>query len=100
MDKYIKAGDLLEAIFPESQENSGKTVTVWAYTLTRDDLEAVIDTLPAADVASVVHGQWVDDVYTDPYGAKWTKYRCSLCGRIEVVKEPYCNCGAKMDLED
>lgn len=59
-----------------------------------------IDEFPAADVAPVVHGRWEDDVYTDPYGGKWTKYRCSLCGRIEVVKEPYCSCGAKMDLEE
>lgn len=57
-----------------------------------------MEDIPAADVAPVVHGHWEDDVYTDPYGAKWTKYRCSLCGRIEVVKEPYCNCGAKMEV--
>ena len=27
-------------------------------------------------------------------------YRCSECGRIEEYKEPYCNCGAQMDLEE
>ena len=24
-------------------------------------------------------------------------YKCSICGRREGSKEPYCNCGAKMD---
>lgn len=55
----------------------------------------VISHYPAADVAPVVHGKWVREVYTDPQGGKWTKYRCSLCGRIEIKEEPYCNCGAK-----
>lgn len=53
---------------------------------------------PAADVAPVVHGKWVKEVYVDPYGADWTRYHCSLCGGVEIRKEPYCNCGAKMDL--
>ncbi len=54
--------------------------------------------LESADVAPVVHGRWVKEIYRDPYGAIWTKYHCSLCGRVEIKKEPYCNCGAKMDL--
>lgn len=27
-------------------------------------------------------------------------YRCSECGRVEEYQEPYCNCGAKMDLKE
>lgn len=60
----------------------------------------VLQGLPTADVAPVVHGRWVKEVYRDPYGADWTKYHCSLCGRVEIKKEPYCNCGAKMDLKE
>lgn len=26
-----------------------------------------------------------------------TKFRCSLCGRLEDRTEPYCHCGAKME---
>ena len=26
-----------------------------------------------------------------------TKFRCSLCGRVEDREEPYCHCGARMD---
>ena len=55
-----------------------------------------------ADVAEVKHGKWLDNVEKTTTVAGVTKdfaigYRCSLCGRTEINKEPYCNCGAKMD---
>ena len=51
---------------------------------------------PAADVAEVVHGQWIsfldgDHIMPERY------YRCSRCGRVESRRQPYCHCGAKMD---
>ena len=51
---------------------------------------------PAADVAPVVHGRWIsflggDHIMPERY------YRCSSCGREESRRQPYCNCGAKMD---
>ena len=62
----------------------------------------IINEQPAADVAPVVHGEWVEraDYNFDVY------YDCSACGEsfcfIEGVPEEnfysYCpNCGAKMD---
>jgi len=46
-----------------------------------------IDNIPAADVAPVVHGRWVD-------------VTCTNCGQVDFSKPNYCpNCGAKMDLE-
>jgi len=70
-----------------------------------DTANAVISLLhqqPAADVTEVNHGYWFDNIqkFTSPAGV--TKdylvgYKCSICGRQESVKEPYCNCGAKMD---
>ena len=27
------------------------------------------------------------------------QYFCSVCGRMEMKEEPYCHCGAKMDLK-
>ena len=59
-------------------------------------LAAFLEAKPV-DVAPVVRGQWLKEVYIDPYGADWTKYVCSLCGRVEIKKEPYCSCGAKTD---
>jgi hypothetical protein len=57
---------------------------------------------PAADVAPVVHGEWVES----PKKYSYYQYRCSVCGfdnyshitRNGVVKlMKYCpNCGAKM----
>lgn len=60
-------------------------------------IDQVIDYEPAADVAPVVHGEWItiDDIS-----------RCSECGYIpaydssidDLYYSPFCpNCGAKMD---
>ena len=50
----------------------------------------------------VKHGEWIDNIKViSTVGMADIKalvgYRCSVCGREEVAKEPYCNCGAKMD---
>lgn len=63
---------------------------------------SVINEQPAADVEEVKHGCWVDciEAGTTVAGIEFSGlvgYKCSLCGRYEGKKEPYCNCGAKMD---
>ena len=66
-----------------------------------------IEMLPAADVAPVVHGQWigVDSSFWKPTHSTdipvfRKTYRCSECGRRTAIAENYCpNCGAKMDKE-
>ena len=65
---------------------------------------ALIDNQPTVDVAEVRHGKWNEDwkVICTVAGIdrkSLVGYRCSLCNRAEFLKEPYCNCGAKMDLE-
>ena len=86
MAEYIERGFALDVV----KRTSGDYAAAFAE----------IAHAPAADVAPVVHGRWVKEVYRDPYGADWTKYHCSLCGRVEIKKEPYCNCGAKMDVKE
>lgn len=64
-----------------------------------------VDAIPAADVAPVRHGRWIEPsrLY---YGAK--QYECSLCYSDTFWKKhnitekyPHCpNCGATMELED
>ena len=61
-----------------------------------------LEEMPIADVVEVKHGEWRNNIqkFTSPAGV--TKdflagYKCSACGRTEIKKEPYCNCGAKMD---
>ena len=54
--------------------------------------------IPAADVAPVRHGRWIDN---GDYGYKWA-FSCSKCGYIDGYpfndRHNYCpNCGAKMD---
>ena len=61
-----------------------------------DESRNKIRRMPAADVAEVVHGQWIsfldgDHIMPERY------YRCSRCGRVESRRQPYCHCGAKMD---
>lgn len=63
------------------------------------------DFINKADVAEVRHRKWLDNIEKTTTPSGITKdfaigYKCSLCGRTEISKEPYCNCGAKMDLGD
>lgn len=70
-------------------------------------LLGAVDAFPAADVAPVVHGRWVNgNSYTKPANCN-DSAECSVCGE-ESEKwghgysslTKYCpNCGAKMDLE-
>ena len=98
MAEYIERETMIQAIreysgfFQDSPSTNHMILKMEAEDVARD--------LEAADVAPVAHGRWVKEVYRDPYGADWTKYHCSLCGRVEIKKEPYCNCGAKMDVKE
>ena len=58
----------------------------------------MLEKLPAADVAPVVHGQWIEK--SAP--ARKIYFECSNCGAKEnkhtAIKGYYCwRCGAKMD---
>ncbi len=63
-------------------------------------LKAILSRNPDADVEEVKHGKWLDVIADNIGGVRISGlvgYKCSLCGREEISKEPYCNCGAKMD---
>ena len=99
MAEYVKRDDALCAL---EQINPVDFGAMWDYDAhhyagecLRDCKEA-IDSIPAADVAPVVHGRWIsflggDHIMPERY------YRCSRCGRVESRRQPYCHCGAKMD---
>lgn len=62
----------------------------------------LVKSLPTADVEPVRHGKW----RLVRRMAACGEYECSVCGRIETFccfnkpeNNPYCHCGAKMDLE-
>ena len=72
-------------------------------------LAAAISQTPAADVAPVRHGRWIEDERTYP-GPGLKNNLCSVCGEIAGSwkeglelgrKWAYCpNCGARMGKED
>ena len=67
---------------------------------TWDDIwntEYVLNSVPTADVAPVVHAQW--EVMRDPYG-EIEGFLCS-CGHESLSASNYCpECGARMDGEN
>lgn len=67
----------------------------WAGECLRDCKEA-IDSIPAADVAPVVHGRWVTHYRSGTTVAEG--YVSTCCDMWNNRKSDYCpNCGAKMD---
>ena len=98
MAKYIERDIALQRF----QEIKGSDVSL-KDALYLDGVMAVIDTLPAADVAPVVHGVWLESISMVPaFGGGFMPrrtYFCSECGLREKRKWPYCHCGAKVDGE-
>lgn len=89
MTEYITKEQVLEAI-------KGK---MWP-----GELEAAIKAIPSADVAPVVHGEWIGtwgDGYANGF-IVYEEFECSRCGCVHHADgEPmwdYCpQCGARMD---
>ena len=98
MAEYIDRQAVLDAI---PQTNEDKTVSLFGAVA---DFIVLVNEIPAADVAPVVHGHWVDEC------------KCSACGEMSYeeaksdetdpncyyVLSDYCpNCGARMgEVED
>ena len=91
MDKYIKKEEAIRALLNDAPEQVGYS---------REDAADCIRYMDVADVAPVVHGQWINaypDIEPNPlfmYGI------CSNCGFEQSLSDKlnYCpNCGTKMD---
>lgn len=59
-----------------------------------------INSIPASDVAPVVHGRWIDTGEKDTDGNAW--FVCNICGHRDLhaplMDVPHCwFCGAKMN---
>lgn len=107
-DEYIRKQDVIDAV---EQANGNITLA------DRDNCKKRLEDLPPADVAPVVHGEWVFGGYIDldyfnctldesdmnpAYHEKY--YICNKCGhRPQKRFKPrakYCpECGAKMDAQ-
>ena len=88
-EKYVKLNDIIETLEHE-----------WGYEGMREDLY----NLPAADVATVRHGEWeeVQQVGRNSRHIKYTTKKCSVCGYWNGRRKTnYCPCcGAKMDMKE
>lgn len=88
--------------FEDAQQNMSKSVLEVVFF---DAVLGMVDNAPTEDAEPVRHGRWIENIVEDvranpPYSYK-NGYKCSLCGRETRSKnEPYCHCGAKMDLKE
>lgn len=98
-DEYISRAKALSAV--QKQRGANRSP---AQNAMLDRICCDIKKVPAADVAEVVHGQWLraDDDWNS-----LTTIQCSLCSEercfetdddVSLLNYKYCpNCGAKMD---
>lgn len=90
MKEYIERAAVLDVV----KRTSGDYAAAWSE----------IAHIPAADVAEVRHGRWVDKTNISRSAVE-QRVDCSVCGQIfwttAVLSFNYCpNCGALMDKED
>ena len=99
MAEYIERKALYKALTVAAVNDKFKSLGTWAKAI------CVLHDLPAAEVAPVVHGRWIEqeDPMLDVY------YTCSACKEDFYIETTgytekdmflytYCpNCGAKMD---
>lgn len=90
MPEYIAKGKAKEAVD-------------FAVELSKSEYDMMCDAInqiPAADVAPVVHGRWIDTGEKDTDGNAW--FVCNICGHRDLhaplMDVPHCwFCGAKMN---
>ena len=98
--KYIEKQEVIEAV--KAHSGSSQTQESTPHLMLKDEIKYIVDDMPAADVAQVVHGKWEKISEPDEDGNVW--YRCPICLHNDKqspgIEVPYCwYCGAKMDLE-
>lgn len=94
MAEYIDKEMALSLVQPDAPEDEKSTVTI---ATAKKLVRSIIYRTPTADVATVVHGRWIEqEKYT--FGVM---YDCSICGSRILDNGHswnYCpSCGAKMD---
>ena len=86
--EYIEREAVID-IFKEGFKYEEPMMLEWA--------NSRINSIPAADVAPVVHGEWIP-IVSYFHGKPDGRYYCSECHRVETMKGIYCRlCGALMD---
>ena len=104
MSDYISRDELLELYAPDPATPNFDDLKLTVAVARQNVLD-----MPAADVAPVRHGRWIEDERTYP-GPGLKNNLCSACGEVAGAwkeglepgrKWAYCpNCGAKMDRKE
>ena len=103
MKEFIERNKLLEEIEYFISHTNDECPEHYAY----KTCKRIIENMSIADVVEVKHGKWIrhiNDRYIiryecgEPIWSERIYYECSCCGCVEDFREPYCNCGAKMDI--
>lgn len=94
MAEYIEREGLMHELGPYKENNFSQEMST---------ILQIVAGRPAADVAPVVHGQWVNRSEPDPDNNVTTT--CSCCFHTDThavgMEVPFCwFCGAKMDKEE
>ena len=105
MTEYIEREAISEEIRKYYYKNPSNSSYEEGFDRGLDRAQRAILDAPAADVALMLHGKWIEPSHLY-YGAK--QYECSLCcsdtfwNKHSITeKYPHCpNCGATMELED
>lgn len=111
MAEYIEREKILDAISEQRRfylhERDGemdmeKLYLLWGSDNALTTMEDIMSDIPAADVAPVVHGRWIDEGTRDEDGNG--QYTCSNCdhhdNHLPGIDVPFCwHCGARMDGE-
>ena len=85
MSEYIDKSEALKRFCGHCEDYEACTEQCYDWKL--------INYTPAADVAPVRHGYWVEAGLTRMYG-----FKCSECSGFCIGESRYCpNCGARMD---
>ena len=100
MAEYIKR----EAVFKQFDNGEADVVEIYPdgsvdYGFGASNIRDLVNSIPAADVAPVVHGRWEQDADGDWYCTNCDEV-VAICesGRERTYRKPYCpNCGSKMD---
>lgn len=103
MAEYIEraaAENLFYIVDPENDGSDGGTIILMPGTYNSAEIEAMLENLPTADVAPVVHGEWYQCF--EDWRQQQEGNKCSVCGfeyyGTGMLRFRYCpNCGAKMD---
>lgn len=93
MDKYIKAQDLIDRIYPVDPDNDGSddcTIVYQNMKLSSPEIEAIVEEIPAADVVPVVRCR-------DCKHKGKTGKNIIFCENFErdMMPDDFCSCGER-----